>query len=69
MVGDEARGDAPPLIYHIWDFLRRELEKADVNQMTVGVFMMKTNETTIAVFWKDHVESELKTRDVVDILG
>ena len=43
------------------DFIEKELEKEDARQKTVGMFVTKAKQTTMAEFWKDHAEGELKT--------
>ena len=65
---NKTRGEAPPLVKHVWSFLEKQLKLAEGRDMTVARFVSAANEVTIGGFWREHAEGELRTRRDHEIL-
>ena len=65
---NKTREEAPLLVKQVWSFLEKQLELAEVRDMTVARFVSAANEVTIAGFWREHAKGELKTRRDYEIL-
>ena len=65
---NKTREEAPPLVKQVWSFLEKQLELAEVRDMTVARFVSAANEVTIGGFWREHAKGELRTRRDHEIL-
>ena len=65
---NKTREEAPPLVKQVWSFLEKQLELAEVRDMTVARFVLAANEVTIGGFWREHAKGELRTRRDHEIL-
>ena len=65
---NKTREEAPLLVKQVWSFLEKQLELAEVRDMTVARFVSAANEVTIGGFWREHAKGELKTRRDYEIL-
>ena len=65
---NKTREEAPPLVKLVWSFLEKQLELAEVRDMTVARFVSAANEVTIGGFWREHAKGELRTRRDHEIL-
>ena len=65
---NKTREEAPPLVKQVWSFLEKQLELAEVRDMTVARFVSPANEVTIGGFWREHAKGELRTRRDHEIL-
>ena len=59
---DKTKENAPPLVKQVWSFLEKQLEVAEVREMTVTKFVSAANEVTIGGFWREHAKGELRTK-------
>ena len=65
---NKTREEAPLLVKQVWSFLEKQLELAEVRDMTVARFVSAANEVTIGGFWREPAKGELKTRRDYEIL-
>ena len=65
---NKTREEASPLVKQVWSFLEKQLELAEVRDMTVARFVSAANEVTIGGFWREHAKGELRTRRDHEIL-